>query len=145
MEENKKSLSYYMRSLHRDLGYLIVGLVIVYSLSGITLLYRNTSFLKQDVTVEKQLKPGLDEDQLGREIRMRDFKVEKTEGDIVYFQNGTYNKATGQAQVKSKEVIFPFNKFIDFHTTISLKLNHWGGLFFQHHFFVSGYFFVLDV
>lgn len=119
-----------MRSLHRDLGYLTFGLVIIYALSGIFLLYRNTEFLKKEVTVERQLKPDMQAEDLGRELRMREFKVTKTEGDIVYFQNGTYNKVSGMANYKSKDVMFPFNKFINFHKAISSNATHWFNLAF---------------
>lgn len=124
MEEKKKSINYYMRSLHRDLGYLAFGLVIIYALSGIVLLYRNTDFLKREVTVERQLKPEMAAEDLGRELRMREFKVTKTEGDVVYFQSGTYNKTTGMAQYKSKEIMPPFNWFVNFHKSISSKAAH---------------------
>ncbi len=129
MEEKKsKSLHYYMRSLHRDLGYLVFGLMVIYALSGTILLYRNTDFMKKETVVERQLKPGLSDEELGREMRVREFKVTKTEGDVVYFQNGTYNKASGMAQYKQKDVIFPFNKFINFHKSISSNKMHWFNL-----------------
>ena len=119
-----------MRSLHRDLGYLTFGLVIIYALSGIVLMYRNTDFLKKEVTVERQLKPEMLADDLGKELRMRDFKIVRNEGDIIYFQNGTYNKVTGMAVFTSKDVMFPFNKFINFHKAISSNKMHWFNLAF---------------
>lgn len=131
MEEKKgKSFNYYMRTLHRDLGYLTFGLVIIYALSGIVLMYRNTDILKKEVAVERQLKPGLSDEELGREMRLREFKVAKTEGDVVYFQNGTYNKTSGMAQYKQKDVIFPLNKFNNFHKAISSNKMHWFNLLF---------------
>jgi hypothetical protein len=36
----KKSFQHYVRSLHRDLGFITIGLVVVYSLSGIILIHR---------------------------------------------------------------------------------------------------------
>lgn len=136
MEEKKrKSLNYYMRSLHRDLGYLTFGLMVIYALSGTVLLYRNTDFMKKEAVVERQLKPGLSDEELGREMRMREFKVTKTEGDVVYFQSGTYNKASGMTSYKQKDVIFPFNKFINFHKSISSNKMHWFNL-------ISGFIFL---
>ncbi len=125
MEEKKsKSLHYYMRSLHRDLGYLTFGLVLIYALSGIVLLYRNTDFLKKEVAIERQLKPGMAVDDIGRELRMREFKVIKSEGDVVYFHNGTYNKTSGMVQYKSKEIMKPFSWFINFHKSVSNKASY---------------------
>ncbi|HPR86261.1 MAG TPA: hypothetical protein PLG33_09420 [Prolixibacteraceae bacterium] len=120
MEEKKgKSLHYYMHILHRDLGYLVFGLVIIYALSGIVLLYCNTDFLKQEAMAERQLKPGLADEELGREMRLREIRIIKKEGNVVYFQNGTYNKASAMAQFSQKDLIFSFNKFVNFHKAIS--------------------------
>lgn len=129
MESQKsKSFNYYMRTLHRDIGFFAFGLVVIYILSGIVLIYRDTDFLKREVTVERQLKPNMEIGDVGKELRMREVKVTKTEGDMITFQNGTYNKATGAAVFTSKEVMFPFNKFINFHKAISGKATHWFSL-----------------
>lgn len=39
-------LHYRIRSLHRDVGFFLVGLTLVYVLSGILLIYRDTGFLQ---------------------------------------------------------------------------------------------------
>ena len=131
MEPKKsKSFNYYMRTLHRDIGFFAFGLVVIYILSGIVLIYRDTDFLKREVTVERQLKPNMEIGDVGKELRMREVKVTKTEGDVISFQNGTYNKTSGAAVFTSKEVMFPLNKFINFHKAISGKATHWFNLFF---------------
>jgi len=81
----------------------------VYAISGITLIFRDTDFLKSVKQVEKQLKPNLSGEELGKELKIRDLKVEKEEGDIVSFEQGTYNKATGIANYQTKKL----NRFID--------------------------------
>jgi len=42
--KGKKSINYYMRVLHRDIGFFIAGLLIIYALSGIVMIYRDTSY-----------------------------------------------------------------------------------------------------
>ena len=37
-----------MRSLHRDLGYFVIGLTLIYALSGIVLSGRGLGWLEQD-------------------------------------------------------------------------------------------------
>lgn len=128
--KKSKSFNYYMRSLHRDLGYLTFGLVIIYALSGIILMYRNTDFLKKEVAVELQLKPNMPVEDISRELRMREVKAIKTESDFIYFQNGTYNRASGMTVFTSKEVMFPLNKFVNFHKAISSNKAHWFNLIF---------------
>lgn len=98
-----------MRIYHRYLGFFLAGIMAVYAISGITLIFRDTDFLKSVKQVEKQLKPNLSTGELGKELKIRDLKVEKEEGDIVSFEQGTYNKATGIANYQTKKL----NRFID--------------------------------
>jgi len=98
-----------MRIYHRYLGFFLAGIMAVYSLSGITLIFRDTDFLKSTKQVEKQIKPNLSNEELGRELRIRDLKIEKEEGDILAFKQGTYNKATGVANYQTKRL----NGFVD--------------------------------
>lgn len=131
MEQKKsKSLNYYMRTLHRDIGFFTFGFVIIYALSGIVLIYRDTDFLKNEIVMERTLKPDMQIEDIGKELRLRDFKVTKTEGEIIYFQNGSYNKTSGVASFTSKDVIFPLNKFINFHKALSGQATHWFKLIF---------------
>lgn len=129
-KKTSKSVNYYMRTLHRDIGFFAFGLVVIYVLSGVALIYRDTDFLKREVKVERKLKPNMVIEDVGKELRLRDFKVTKTEGDMITFQNGTYNKTSGAALFTSKEVMFPINKFINFHKAISGKATHWFNLVF---------------
>lgn len=126
MEQNpQKSVGYYLRALHRDLGFLAIGLIIVYSLSGIVLIYRDKGFMNTEIQIEKTLSPNLEPRQLGNELHIREMRETKTEGDIIYFKDGYYNKVTGMVSYKTKEVIFPFNKFIELHKSNSADTSHW--------------------
>ena len=93
-----------MRVYHRYLGYFLAGIMAVYALSGIVLIFRDTNFLKNDKQNEKQLKPNLTSEELGKELRMKDLKIDKEEGDLLSFKQGTYNKTTGVAKYTSKEL-----------------------------------------
>jgi len=93
-----------MRIYHRYLGFFLAGIMAVYALSGIVLIFRDTNFLKQTKLVQQQLKPGLSADSLGKAIRIRDLKIEKVSGDIQTFKNGTYNTATGAVSYTTKSL-----------------------------------------
>lgn len=121
----KKSFNYNMRCLHRDIGFFLIGITIIYSISGIVLIYRDTDLLKQDVVIERELAPNLEASELGGILHKRDFKVLKSEGDIVYFQDGTYNRATGVVKYKSKELPSFLNKFNSLHKSSSRNIVHW--------------------
>ncbi|MEQ1587791.1 MAG: hypothetical protein ABL895_18035 [Cyclobacteriaceae bacterium] len=71
---------------------------------------------------------------------MRDLKVEKEEGDIISFSQGTYNKATGVAQYTSKELPYVIEKLTHLH-----KAESKNPLFFLNVFFgLSLLFFVVS-
>ena len=136
----KNSLSTGMRVIHRYLGFFLAGIMAVYSLSGIVLIFRDTDFLKKEKQIVKELKPGLEAKELGQEVRNRELKVTKTEGDLVYFNNGTYNKATGHTEYKVKELPFVINKLTGLH-----KAKTGDPLYFLNIFFgVSLFFFVIS-
>lgn len=96
-----------MRIWHRYLGYFLAGIMAVYAVSGVVMIFRNTDFLKKEKTVSKKLKPGLSIEELGKELRIRDLEIESEKGDVLNFEDGTYNKATGDAvyQIKSLPVV----------------------------------------
>jgi uncharacterized membrane protein len=121
----KKSISHYMRTLHRDIGFFIIGLIIIYSISGVVLVYRDTNFLKKDTRVETKLSTDIDPSELGSALRIREFKMTKTEGDIIYFEGGSYNKSTGMAITTIQTLRFPLNKFTMLHKTASKNPIHW--------------------
>lgn len=124
-QKEKKSINRYMRSLHRDIGFFVIGLIVIYSISGVALIYRDTNFLKHDAVVEKKISPDMDVSELGKVLRLKDFKVLKTDGPIIHFQNGTYNKETGIAKYSTKELPLWINKFSNLHKSSSKSLVHW--------------------
>jgi hypothetical protein len=129
-----------MRVYHRYLGFFLAGIMAVYSISGISLIFRDTNFLKSEKQTERQLKPNLSNEELGRELRMRDLKVNKEEGDIISFKQGTYNKATGVANYSTMELASFVNKLQHLH-----KADTKSPLFFLNIFFgLSLFFFVVS-
>ncbi|MGV6862232.1 MAG: PepSY domain-containing protein [Putridiphycobacter sp.] len=99
----KKNTSMNMRILHRYLGFFLAGIMAVYAISGILLIFRETDFLKSEIYEEKQLEANLTAEQLGPQLRMR-VKVDKTEAGVMYFRQGTYNTETGLAKTTRKEL-----------------------------------------
>ena len=123
--KQSKSFSQYMRILHRDLGFIAIGLTIVYALSGIVLIYRNIDLLVFPKTIERQISPNLTADKIGEELHKRNFKVSKLEGDTIFFNNGKYNCVTGNVIYVENELIFPLNKFSALHKANARGNVHW--------------------
>lgn len=129
-----------MRVLHRYLGFFLAGIMAVYALSGVVMIFRDTDFLKRESVNVKTLLPSLPAEQVGRELRIRELKVQKEEGDVVYFEQGTYNKSTGEASWKSKQLPAGIEKLTKMHKATSKS-----PLFFMNIFFgVSLLFFVVS-
>lgn len=129
-----------MRIYHRYLGFFLAGIMAVYSLSGIVLIFRDTDFLKKEKTISKKLQPALSAEELGRNIRIRDLKIESANGDLQVFKQGTYNKATGEVNYKTRSLPSFIEKLTRLH-----KANTKDPLFYLNVFFaVSLFFFVLS-
>ncbi|MFP3593356.1 hypothetical protein [Chryseobacterium sp. SIMBA_038] len=105
----------FMRITHRYLGYFLAGIMAVYAVSGVLLVYRDTDFLKKEKKYEKTIAKNLNEKELGKELKMKNFEVEKTEGDILKFKQGTYNSVTGEAKYSKKELPFVLDKMTKLH------------------------------
>ncbi|MDD2820624.1 MAG: hypothetical protein PHW29_05110 [Flavobacterium sp.] len=136
----KRTLSTTMRIVHRYLGFFLAGIMAVYALSGIILIFRDSDFLKQEKQIVKTVKPNVNGEDLGRMLELRGFKAEREEGDIVYFKEGTYNKKTGVADYKTKGLPFVLEKMSHLH-----KAKSGDPLFFLNIFFgLSLLFFVLS-
>ena len=137
---NTKPAGYYMRILHRYIGFFLAGIMAVYALSGIVLIYRETDFLKREKQVEKKINPGVKEVELGKMLGIRDFKISRTEGDTVYFKQGTYNNITGVANYTSRQLPYVLNQLTQLHKASTKKPLYWLNTFFG----VSLLFFVVS-
>jgi hypothetical protein len=129
-----------MRVYHRYLGYFLAGIMAVYSISGMIMIFRDTDFLKREKLVEKQLNPNMKGEEVGKEIRIRDLKIEREEDDVMFFKQGTYNKGTGAVKYTTKELPYFVEKLTKLH-----KANTKSPVFFMNVFFgLSLLFFVVS-
>lgn len=99
-----KSIYRWMRVLHREIGFFVIGLTIIYCISGIILTYRDTGFLKSETEIEKSLSPGLSSEQLLKNIGDKKLKVTGENETEIYFTNGTYSIETGVASYVKNEI-----------------------------------------
>lgn len=125
----KKSLSRQMRIVHRYLGFFLTGIMAVYAIGGMVMIFRETDFLKHEVIVEQQLDPGLTGGELSPKLRMG-VKVEKTEGDVLYFDQGKYNVRTGLATVRKMELPLIISKMERLHKATTNSPVYFLNLFF---------------
>lgn len=75
--KKKKSLSHMMRSLHRDLGYFVIGLTLIYALSGILLSGRALGWLEHKYNIAKVMSTKIEKNKvlknLIQELKKGDF------------------------------------------------------------------------
>ena len=104
MSTNKTSNQ--MRTIHRYLGFFLVGIMAVYAISGVTLIFRDSDILKKTYSFEKVIDKNITANKLGKAIGIKRLKVIKEENNIITFKEGQYNKSTGEANYKI--VKFPY-------------------------------------
>jgi hypothetical protein len=120
------------RVVHRYLGFFLAGIMIVYAISGIVLTFRNTDYLKNEIPIEKKVESNIAPDKLGEVLGMgRFFKVDKQEGDLIYFNDGgTYNTNTGLTKYTEKKLPILLEKMNNIHKMHSGHPLFWLGIFF---------------
>ena len=64
-------------------------------------------------------------EKLGKAIRQKELKIEKTEGAVSYFKGGTYNVQTGEVKYVTKELYNWVKPFTELHKANSKGLVHY--------------------
>lgn len=129
-----------MRIYHRYLGFFLAGIMGVYAISGIVLIFRNTDFLKVETTNEKQVAVNLNTEELGKEIRIKRLAFTAVEGDLAIFKQGSYNTKSGEVTYITKKLPLVLDKMTHMHKATSKD-----PLFFLNIFFgVALLFFVIS-
>ncbi|AGC78054.1 PepSY-associated transmembrane protein [Nonlabens dokdonensis] len=128
------------RELHRYLGFFLAGIMAVYAISGIVLIFRDTDLLKKEIITENVIETNLAGDQIGKNLKIKNFKIDREENGIVYFKNGSYEIATGKATIIKKKLPYVLDKMAHLH-----KAKSGEPLFFLNIFFgLALLFFVLS-
>ncbi len=108
-----------MRILHRYIGYFMAGIMAVYAISGVLLIYRDTDFLKKEKKFDKKIEANLPAEKLGKELKIKGLEVKEQKGDLLFFKEGTYNTKTGEAKYTKKDLPFFLKKMTELHKTDS--------------------------
>lgn len=119
-----------MRVFHRYLGFFLAGIMAVYAVSGMVLIFRDTDFLKEEKEIIKTIDANASVEELGKQIGIKELKVLSEQGDILQFKEGQYNKTTGVATYKVKELPYVLNKMTKLHKAKSKEPLFFLNLFF---------------
>ena len=129
-----------VRMYHRYLGFFLSGIMAVYAISGVTLIFRDTDVFKNEVVIEKNLETNLSAQEVGQQLKIKRFKATSETASMIKFQNGSYNKQTGAASYTKKETPYILGKMQNFHKSETGDPLYYLNIFFG----VSLLFFVLS-
>lgn len=118
------------RILHRYLGFFLAGIMMIYAVSGITLIFRKTDTFKLEVQKKITVEAGLTEETLGRALSIRDLKVNSNDGAFLLFDQGAYNTKTGEANFTTKELPVWLDKITHLHKATNDDPLYYFNIFF---------------
>lgn len=104
-----------MRVYHRYLGFFLAGIMAVYASSGVIMIFRDTDFLKRDKKIEKQIAQNLTDEQLGEALDIDELHIKSGDDVTVVFDQGTYNRKTGQASYVVKKLPYFVERLTHLH------------------------------
>ena len=108
-------MSKQVRLLHRYIGFFLAGIMFIYAVSGIVLIFRDTPFLKSESVVKKTIEPNIPNQDLGRALRIKGLKIDTEEGNLITFKEGFYNKKTGLTEYKTNELPYILKQMTKLH------------------------------
>jgi|GEM_PF-2158310 hypothetical protein len=111
-----------MITIHRYLGFFLAGILFIYALSGIVLIFRDSDLFTVEEKTEVTIPSGMPLSDLGKALEIKRFQIDHIEGDIVYFKEGTYNQSTRKANLTVRELLFVLDKKMHLHKAKSNEL-----------------------
>tara|TARA_A200000113_G_scaffold225134_1_gene244990 strand:- start:1890 stop:2408 length:519 start_codon:yes stop_codon:yes gene_type:complete len=103
------------RKYHRWLGFFLAGIMGVYALSGILLIFRPTDILKYEQTETRQFEANLSGADLLPLLKIRGSKVTDENADIIVLNVGQYDKDSGEATITKKDYPLVLAKMVKLH------------------------------
>lgn len=127
---NNRKISNSVRVYHRYLGFFLAGIMAIYAVSGMVMIFRNTDVFKIENHLQVNIGNNLSGKELGQKLKIRNLKVQKEENDVLYFKNGKYNKQTGVANYTTKQLPYFLNKLTKLHKANTNSKLYYLNIFF---------------
>nr|WP_320000191.1 hypothetical protein [uncultured Draconibacterium sp.] len=118
------------RVYHRYLGFFLAGIMTIYALSGTIMIFRTTDFLKQDKIKEREIGANIPAEKLGAKLFIRNLQVLNEDENTITFSQGSYDKTTGVATYKVKELPFVLQKLEKLHKATTNSPLYFLNIFF---------------
>lgn len=124
--KKKKSLQKIIRSLHRDIGFFLIGMTLIYCISGLFLIYRGTGILKKEKTIHIRLAPNEKVNTLAKAMGRKELAITEETDDELRFNHGVYHKKTGELVFTRSVLPSAIKSFISLHRASNKKpMLHW--------------------
>jgi len=114
-----------LRQYHRWLGFFLSGILAVYAISGILLIFRNTDVLKYEQLEQRQLAPQLNAEALGNKLRIKKFAVLEQDNVSIVFKQGRYDKTSGLAVITTKDYPKVLQQLVNLHKATTNSPLYW--------------------
>lgn len=112
---NSKASNQKFRKIHRYVGNFLAGIMAVYAISGIVLIFRDTDFLQSPKQIEVELEPQIRLENLAKKLKMRSLKNVSETDEVISFDNGNYNKSSGVATITVMKLPVVLDKLTHLH------------------------------
>jgi len=114
------------RTIHRYVGFFLAGVMAMYAMTGIVLVFRNTDFLKQEQAYAKTVAANLDAEALGKAIGIKRLKFAGGDGEVLTFEPaGSYNRVSGEVRYTKKELPVLLGKLTKLHKATTDSPLYW--------------------
>ncbi|MBK8626983.1 MAG: hypothetical protein IPN86_15860 [Saprospiraceae bacterium] len=123
-------MNFNVRIIHRYLGFFLAGIMAVYAISGILMIFRETEFLKSEKVITKKFPSDIKIEDLGKAIKIRDIKIEEEKDNIVRFKQGTFDRNAGIVTYKAKQYPFILEKMTKLHKATNKQPLYYLNIFF---------------
>lgn len=118
------------RKYHRWLGFFLAGIMAVYSISGILLIFRPTDLLKYEQQKVVEIEPLLSASDAISQIKMRRLTVTSESDTEIVFNRGVYDKQTGIATMTITDYHPVLSKMVKLHKATNNSPLFWLNIFF---------------
>ena len=103
------------RQYHRWMGFFLAGIMTVYAVSGILLIFRSTDFMKYEYITVYELGTQLSSPALEKALHVKGLRIEGEDENYITFNYGTYHKSTGEAVVTKDDYPLVLAKLVSLH------------------------------
>lgn len=87
-----------IRALHRDIGFFLVGMTVLYCISGMILLFGIPNRFKIETRITKTIEPYASNEQISKALNLKKINISEETDEYIRFGKSSYAKRTGEIE-----------------------------------------------